>query len=91
MGVCVGHAELVKGRELGVYASIESIRALLEQAKLTAVVASSERRRPRGRRLPDEERGRARPIAIDRDPDPIRWRSAAGAHDARIDGNRRRP
>jgi S1-C subfamily serine protease len=54
VGVCVGHAELVKGRELGVYASIESIRALLEEAKLTAVVASSERRRPRGRRLPDE-------------------------------------
>jgi S1-C subfamily serine protease len=47
VGVCVGHAELVKGRELGVYASIESIRGLLDQAKLTAVVESSERRRPR--------------------------------------------
>jgi S1-C subfamily serine protease len=65
VGVCVGHAELVKGRELGVYASIESIRALLEEAKLTAVVASSERRRPRSRRLPDEaETSRAQSRSI---------------------------
>ena len=65
VGVCVGHAELIKGRELGVYASIESIRALLEEAKLTAVVASSERRRPRSRRLPDgSAAGRAQTSSI---------------------------
>jgi S1-C subfamily serine protease len=53
VGVCVGRAELIKGRELGVYASMESIRLLLEDARLTAVVARSERRRPpRSSRLP---------------------------------------
>jgi S1-C subfamily serine protease len=47
VGVCVGHAELVKGRELGVYASMESVRLLLDDPELSAVVALSERRRSR--------------------------------------------
>ena len=52
VGVCVGHAELVKGRELGVYSSLENVRLLLEDAKLTAVVAVSQRRSRRSNRLP---------------------------------------
>jgi hypothetical protein len=52
VGVCVGHAELVKGRELGVYSSLENVRLLLGDAKLTAVVATSQRRPRRSDRLP---------------------------------------
>jgi len=53
VGVCVGHAELVKGKEMGVFASRESIRLLLDQNKLTAAIVRSETRRARLRgRLP---------------------------------------
>ena len=29
VGVCVGHAELVKGRRMGVFSSVENVRELL--------------------------------------------------------------
>jgi S1-C subfamily serine protease len=45
VGVCVGHAELVKGRRMGVFASRESIRQLLHDHHLTHVIALSELRR----------------------------------------------
>jgi len=60
VGVCVGHAELVKGRRRGVFSSVESARKLLENNELTSVIDRSEARRARlarngattGRRLP---------------------------------------
>jgi S1-C subfamily serine protease len=50
VGVCVGHAELVKGRRMGVFASPESIRLLLDDHKLIAVVLRSEMRLARLRK-----------------------------------------
>jgi len=50
VGVCVGHARLVKGTEMGVFASRESIRLLLEDHKLNAVIVRSEARRARLKR-----------------------------------------
>ena len=47
VGVCIGHAELVPGRRLGVFASRKSIRFLLEDHKLTAAILRSESRRAR--------------------------------------------
>jgi S1-C subfamily serine protease len=44
VGVCVGHAELVKGRRMGIFSSPENIRLLLDDHKLTAVVLRSETR-----------------------------------------------
>jgi S1-C subfamily serine protease len=46
VGVCVGHAALVEGRRMGVFASRESIRQLLdEHDHLSALIVRSERRR----------------------------------------------
>jgi S1-C subfamily serine protease len=50
VAVCVGHAELVKGRRMGIFSSIENVRQLLREHELTAVVARSESRRPRNTR-----------------------------------------
>jgi S1-C subfamily serine protease len=47
VGVCVGHAELVKGKRMGIFSSIESVRQLLEEQKLTWIVDRSERKHPR--------------------------------------------
>jgi S1-C subfamily serine protease len=44
VGVCVGHAELVKGRRMGVFSSVESARRLLEDHRLTSVIDRSEAR-----------------------------------------------
>ncbi len=44
VGVCVGHAELVPGERRGVFASRESIRQLLRDDHLAAVVMRSELR-----------------------------------------------
>lgn len=44
VGVCIGHAELVRGRRQGVFASRESIRQLLVDHGLGPVVARSETR-----------------------------------------------
>jgi S1-C subfamily serine protease len=53
VGVCVGHAELVRGERMGVFASRESIRQLLRDDRLAAVVARSElRQSSRSRRTP---------------------------------------
>jgi S1-C subfamily serine protease len=43
VGVCIGHSELVNRREMGVFASRESIRLLLEEHKLTGTIARSEK------------------------------------------------
>ncbi len=52
VGVCVGHAELVRGHRLGVFASRESIHQLLTENGLDAVVERSELRQSRlARRL----------------------------------------
>jgi S1-C subfamily serine protease len=46
VGVCVGHAALVEGRRMGVFASRESIRQLLDDHdQLSALIVRSERRR----------------------------------------------
>jgi S1-C subfamily serine protease len=52
IGICVGHAELVKGRRMGVFSSIESARQLLREHELTSVVDRSEARRARLARRP---------------------------------------
>jgi S1-C subfamily serine protease len=49
VGVCVGHGQLVKGKEMGVFASRESIRILLHDHKLGATITRSETRRSRVR------------------------------------------
>lgn len=47
VGVCIGHAELIRGRRQGVFASRESILQLLNASDLTRVLARSERLRSR--------------------------------------------
>ena len=47
VGVCIGHAEVQKGRRMGIFASRESIRLLLEDHKLTRAIVRSETRRSR--------------------------------------------
>lgn len=44
IGVCVGHAEMVKGRRMGVFSSIANARRLIRDHDLTAVVARSSTR-----------------------------------------------
>jgi S1-C subfamily serine protease len=50
VGVCVGHAEMVKGRRMGVFSAPESVRLLLEDHKLTTLVLRSEMRLARLRK-----------------------------------------
>jgi S1-C subfamily serine protease len=50
VGVCIGHAELVRGRRSGVFASRESLRLLLEAHDLSSVVVRSESRNSRLRK-----------------------------------------
>ena len=50
VGVCIGHAELVKGRRSGVFASRESLHLLLDAHNLSAAVVRSERRMARLRK-----------------------------------------
>ena len=47
VGVCVGHAELVRGHRMGIFASRESIRQLLLDHRLDTIVALSELRQSR--------------------------------------------
>jgi S1-C subfamily serine protease len=44
VGVCIGHAELVRGRRLGIFASGESIRNLILDHNLASLLESSQRR-----------------------------------------------
>lgn len=61
VGVCIGHAELVRGRREGVFASRESIRQLLDDHGLDPVIARSELRRTRlGRRSSSPPSGEGR-------------------------------
>jgi S1-C subfamily serine protease len=41
VGVCVGHAEMIEGRRMGVFASIESVRRLLREHDLASAVSRS--------------------------------------------------
>lgn len=47
VGVCVGHAELVKGKRMGVFSSVENVRQLLREHELTSIIERSEARRAR--------------------------------------------
>jgi len=47
VGVCVGHAELVKGKRMGVFSSVENVRQLLRERELTSVIERSEARQAR--------------------------------------------
>jgi hypothetical protein len=42
VGVCVGHAELIKDKRTGVFSSVENVRELLRRNELTAVIDRSE-------------------------------------------------
>lgn len=50
IGVCVGHAEMVKGRRMGVFSSIDNARRLIRENDLTAVLARSSARHAARRR-----------------------------------------
>jgi S1-C subfamily serine protease len=45
IGVCVGHAPLIRGRRMGVFASAHGVRGLLDDHDLDGLLARSERRR----------------------------------------------
>jgi len=62
VGVCVGHAELVKGKRMGVFSSVENVRQLLREHELTSVIERSEARQARLARNADASgRGLTRP------------------------------
>ncbi len=52
VGVCVGHAEMIQGRRMGVFASIDSVRRILREHDLAAVVDRSTAHRARPGRSP---------------------------------------
>jgi hypothetical protein len=47
VGVCIGHAEVVKGRRMGIFSSVENVQDLMRRNDLTSVVNRSEARRAR--------------------------------------------
>ncbi|WP_076346202.1 S1 family peptidase [Paludisphaera borealis] len=62
VGVCVGHAEMIQGRRMGVFASIDSIHRILREHDLNAVVDRSSARHEKLRRpRPDLPRQARRP------------------------------
>ena len=77
VGVCVGHAELVKGKRMGVFSSIENVRQLLREHELTSVIERSEARRARlarnadlsGRRLTLPSRSVVTPTEVTHESD----------------------
>jgi S1-C subfamily serine protease len=60
VGVCVGHAEMVQGRRMGVFSSIDNVRRILREHELTAVVDRSAARRNSSRRAGADPARRAR-------------------------------
>jgi S1-C subfamily serine protease len=76
VGICVGHAELVKGRRMGVFSSVESVLELIRKHELTSIVDRSEARRDRlvhgsaaaNRRLPGLPRSPITPTQADEKP-----------------------
>ncbi len=80
VGVCVGHAELVKGKRMGVFSSIENVRQLLREHELTSVIERSEARQARlarnadlsGRRLTLPSRSVVTPTEVTHESD-MRW------------------
>jgi len=50
IGVCVGHAEMVKQRRMGVFSSIANARRLIREHNLSAVIAQSSTRQAERRR-----------------------------------------
>jgi S1-C subfamily serine protease len=62
VGVCIGHAEVVKGKRMGIFSSVENVRDLLRRNNLVTVVDRSEARRARlARRSPPSSRRMTRP------------------------------
>lgn len=59
VGVCVGHAELIEGRRMGVFASIASIRRLLHEHDLDALMV-----RPQANAAPRTDRGPSLPASF---------------------------
>lgn len=47
VGVCIGHAELLKGRRMGIFSSVANVRDLLRRHDLTMVLDRSEARQAR--------------------------------------------
>ena len=52
VGVCVGHAEIIQGRRMGVFASIDTVHRILREHDLAVVVDRSMERHARTRRGP---------------------------------------
>jgi S1-C subfamily serine protease len=58
LGVCVGHAELVKGKRMGVFSSIENVHQLLTDNDLASVIDRSDARHARRFESVDTEKSR---------------------------------
>ena len=77
VGVCVGHAELVKGKRMGVFSSVDNVRELLRENELTSVIDQSEaaRKARLARNQPAASRHLTRPSRVgshtDRGEGPI--------------------
>jgi len=60
VGVCVGHAEMIQGRRMGVFSSIDNVRRILREHDLTAVVDRSTARHDSSRRADADPSRRSR-------------------------------
>lgn len=79
VGVCVGHAEIIAGRRLGVFSSIDNIHRLLRDHELTAVIArSTARRDSSGRSVAAHPRRGRRPSPSSLTPTRARDGSSGG-------------
>ncbi|QEH32561.1 hypothetical protein OJF2_10380 [Aquisphaera giovannonii] len=47
VGVCIGHAEVIQGRRMGIFSSAENLRELLQRPELSAAMSLSEARQAR--------------------------------------------
>jgi S1-C subfamily serine protease len=73
VGVCIGRAEVIRGRRLGVFASGRSIQKLLRENDLDGAVARSI-----ARRLPQPAPGAAPAPPLPVPPPPVAGRGSSG-------------
>ncbi len=78
VGVCIGRAEIVRGKRLGVFASGRSIRRLLREHDLDAAVARSIARRSTLPGPVDRARGAAPAAPVPAPPPPALGRASPG-------------
>ena len=87
-GFASGHAELVKGRRMGVFSSVENVRKLLDENELTSVIDRSEPpARPGWPELRRPDRHLTRSLAVGRHPTEAK--RVPGPPRAGVGGSRR--